>query len=91
MTIIHVLIIFCKKQKNQNFRRFKINVEKKQISIFLFINLSKTLSMKCKIIQCIFCFDNKNLSIFDRLKTFTFCDDFKKHFLRKHFRYHSND
>ena len=50
MTIIHVLIVLCKKQKNQDFRHRKINIEKKQISVFLFINLSKTFLMKCEII-----------------------------------------
>lgn len=93
ITTINALIALCKKQKNQDFRRRKTNIKfkKKQISILSLSNLSKTFSIECKATQCIFCLKNENLSVFDRLKTFANRDDFKKHFHRKHFRYHFND
>ena len=88
---INALIVLCKKQKSQDFRRRKIDmiVEKKQISIFLSFSLSKTLAIECQITQCIFCFDNETFFVFDRLKIFAFRDDLKKHFHRKHLRHHS--
>ena len=90
VTAIHALIVLCRKQENQGFRRPKVNAEEKQTSVSPPINLSKTLPMECEATQCIFCLGNEGLSTFDRLKTFTSRGDLKKHFLRKHLRHHSN-
>jgi len=86
------LIALCKKQKNQDFRRrqadIKIKEKQTSSSVSLSSNLSKSLSVECKSIQCIFCFGNEDLSAADRLKTFASRDDLKKHFHRKHLRHH---
>lgn len=85
----NVLIAFCKKQKSQSFRRRKTNVKnqkkKNSSSIFSSFNLSKTFFSICTIIQFIFCFNNKNLFVADRLKISANCDNFKKRFFLKAF------
>ena len=89
---INALIALCKKQESQDFRRRRANIKIKenQTSISPSSNLSKMLPIECKVIQCIFCIENEDLSTIDRLKAFASRDDLKKHFHRKHLRHHSN-
>jgi hypothetical protein len=92
---INALVALCKKQKSQDFCRRKTNIKIKEKQTSSFVssspNLSKTLSIECKAIQCIFCLDSEDLSTADRLRAFVSRGDLKKHFHRKHLRHHSND
>jgi len=89
---INALIVLCKKQENQGFRRRKADIQVKEEQTSPSVspppNLSKTLPVECKATQCIFCLGNEELSAPDRLKTFASRGDLKKHFNRKHLRHH---
>ena len=89
---IIALIALCKKQENQGFRRRKADIKviehQTPSSVFLPQNLSKTLEVEFKPLQCIFCLGNEELSATDRLKPFSTRGALKKHFNGKHLRHH---
>ena len=51
-------------------------------------SLSDSLPIECKPTQCIFCLGQEDLAVATRLRPFHSRGDLKKHFQRKHLRYH---
>ena len=89
---IDALTALCKKQENQGFRCRKTEIKIKKENISPSVSpppdLSKTLPVECEATQCIFCLGNEYLPAAERMKPFASRGDLKKHFHRKHLRYH---
>ena len=97
MTTIDVLTTLCQLQENKDFRRRKatlnIQFEKKNTSTLMFKSslFFDFITIECQLIQCIFCLDIENLSTKKRLWCFSNHANLKKHFFKKHLRYHENN
>ncbi len=92
---VSALTALCRLQESQGFRRrkdisstTKPEREKTEQVVLRQASLSESLPIECKPTQCIFCLGNEELSMVNRLWSFSTRGDLKRHFHRKHLRHH---